>query len=253
MKDSALNYRIVGNGPPLLLVHGFGISFNIWDSIVTLLCPYFALIMIELPGIGSSPLPEKGKAYLDQAVEGIEDLRNCLNIERWTVFSYSSGTRVAERYIQSHPLRVERAVFLCAAQVSDLLAVGLSFALKLDGRFPQFGNWLLSGSRLKFLINLLAFNLKKSNLSAGWFAEMGSQPAEILRETLRSLIVHDQRSFNIPPDLPAIFIWGKEDWIAPAPIKLSPSADYVIHANHSAPQTKSREIVDIALPFLLSK
>ena len=92
-----LNYRIVGNGPPLLLVHGFGISFNIWNSIAPFLSPHFTLIMIELPGIGNSPIPEKGKSYRDQAADGIETIRNLLGIEQWKVLSYSSSTRVAER------------------------------------------------------------------------------------------------------------------------------------------------------------
>ena len=51
---------------PLLLVHGFGISFNIWKELLPLLCPYFTLVMVELPGIGESPMPRPGRIIYAQ-------------------------------------------------------------------------------------------------------------------------------------------------------------------------------------------
>ena len=251
MSHYLLNYRIAGNGPPLLLVHGFGISFNIWNELVPLLGPHFTLIMVELPGIGNSPRPEKEKTYLDQVADGIENIRILLKIERWKILSYSSGTRVAERYIQLNDSRVESAVFLCAVRFSKLRALSLSNALKFDHRFSKFGDWILSGSRLKFLIELLGFNLKKNNLSVEWFAEISSQPIEILKETLRSLLVPNAHSFKIPSDVPAFFIWGDEDLVVETP-REHLSSDVVIHANHSAPETEPRQVADALLPFLLS-
>ena len=67
-----LSYRVEGNGPPLLLVHGFGISFNIWQQLAPLLRPHFRVVMIELPGIGASALPEDGTSYLRAAVHEFE-------------------------------------------------------------------------------------------------------------------------------------------------------------------------------------
>ena len=99
--------------------------------------------MVELPGIGHSPEP--GQSYLDEAVSGLERVRSLLGIGRWNVFSYSSGTRTAEKYIQLNLMHVERAVFLCPAQTSRLKAFGLSMAVQLDQYMPQFGDWILSG------------------------------------------------------------------------------------------------------------
>ena len=51
-----LRYRLEGNGAtPLLLIHGWGVTYSVWQNLAPLLTPHFQLIMIELPGIGGSP------------------------------------------------------------------------------------------------------------------------------------------------------------------------------------------------------
>lgn len=249
MGDLSLNYRVVGNGSPLVLLHGFGISFNIWGSLLPFLRTHFTLIMVELPGIGRSPM--SGQPYLEQAVDGLERVRRLMGIERWHVFSYSSGTRVAEKYIQLHPMQVERAVFLCPAQVSSIKAFGLNTVISLDQRIPQVGTWILTGPRLKFLIDLLGFNLKKNGLSPDWFAEISSQPVEVLKETLRSLPGGGGQPFDLPEHIPALFVWGHEDLITGARRRGS-LQDCMIHATHGAPQTAAQSISEIVVPFLLS-
>jgi pimeloyl-ACP methyl ester carboxylesterase len=247
----SLNYRIEGNGPPLLMLHGFGISFNIWSSLLPLLSPHFTLVMVELPGIGKSPMPERGAdSYLETAAGELEKLRRLLRIQSWNIFSYSSGTRVAERYIQLYPMYVNRAVFLCPAQVSATKAFGLNIVIWLDQHIPQFGNWLLSGDRLRFWIDLLGFNCKRNNLSRDWFAEISSQPVDILKETLRSLPDRGKRPFCTPANIPEIFIWGYEDLITGVPLSES-SQNSRIHATHSAPQTATQNVCEVVLPFLL--
>lgn len=249
MDDLPLNYCVDGQGSPLLMVHGFGISFNIWSSLLLFLRSHFTVIMVELPGIGRSPLSRQ-ETYLDEAVNGLEGVRLRLGIERWNVLSYSSGTRVAEKYMQMYPEHVKRAVFLCPAQVSASRALGLNMLIQVDRRIPQVGNWVLSGPRLRFLIDLLGFNFKNRNLSPGWFAEISSQSSESLKATLRSLPGRGRQPIWVPEEIPALFVWGQEDLITYTP-RRSSSRDVLIHATHSAPLTAARTVSEVVLPFLL--
>jgi pimeloyl-ACP methyl ester carboxylesterase len=241
-----LNHRIIGNGPPLLLLHGFGISFNIWTNLTPLLRDHFTLVTVELPGIGLSPLPPG--PYLPAAVDALDALRAHLALPRWDILSYSSGTRVAEAYLQSHAQRVARAIFLCPAQTASAKANSLRVASKIDARFPALGNWVLSGWRLRFLIQLLGFNLQSNPAVDAWYAEITSQPVDILKATLRSMPNGGECPITIPTQIPALFIWGREDLITATPRK--PSArDVIIHANHSAPQTSPREVGEAMISF----
>lgn len=250
MNVPTLNYRVIGNGSPLLMIHGFGISFNIWEKLIPVLCPHFSLIIIELPGIGISPMPDMEQSYLDQAVTGLEKIRMTLGMERWHVLGYSYGVFVAKRYLQMYPTSLSSLIFLCPVQVSKLKAFVLQSAFQVDKVFPQFGNWVLSGARLKFLIDLLGFNLKKNDMSDKWFNEISSQPVEVLKKSLQSIII--QKEVNISVDLPSCFIWGDKDLLAKPSHNFLSEKDHVIQSTHSAPQTAADQIAEIAIPFLLS-
>lgn len=244
-----LNYQIHGDGPPLLLAHGFGISFNIWNGLRPRLADHFTLIEVELPGIGLSPLPPPTRPYLAEAVDALDSLRACLGFDRWHLLGYSTGSRVAEAYVQTHPARVERIAFLCPAQARPIGARGLRFADCFDSRFPAIGNWILSGWRIRFLIQWLGFNLRSNPLVTDWYAEITSQPVDVLKATLRSMPEGGANPIAVPEGIPALLVWGKEDLITATPKRPSPH-DVVIHACHSMPQSRAKEVGEILLPFL---
>ena len=245
-----LSYELDGSGPPLVLIHGFGISFDIWRELRPYLRDHFTLILTEMPGIGRSLVPEEAMPYLDFAVRELETLRASLGFERWSVLSYSSGTRVAEQYLQCHYERVERAAFLCPAQTARHKALGFSAALRLDRALPRRGEWVLSGARIRFLIDLLGLNFRHPQLLSPWFECITAQPMAILKATLRSIPAGGARTFDLP-NLPSLFVWGSQDLIMDRPRRLS-ARDRLIPANHSAPQTAAREVAGVVLPFLRS-
>lgn len=247
-----LSYRVEGEGSPLLLCHGFGISFNIWTELVPLLRDQFKLVIVELPGIGASPVPLVGTSYPVAATQMLESLRAFLDIPRWSMLGYSSGSRVVEAYVQAYPDRIHRSIFLCPAYVNRKKATGLRIAIYVDHFFPSLGNWILSGKRLHYLIRLLAFNLASNSRERAWHREISAQPLAILKETLRSMPGNGARGFQVPASVPALFLWGNEDWITKNPRSVTAS-DLIIHANHSAPQTSASEVAGCILDFMKNK
>lgn len=242
-------YELDGQGPPLLLIHGFGISFNIWKELRPLLCSHFTLIMVELPGIGRTPAPATGASYLDAAAQAIEQVRCDLGLEQWSLLSYSSGTRVAERYVALHPERVRSAAFVCPIETHPLTAALLRLALRWDRAHPRFGDWVLSGARFRFLLNLLGFNFRGGPLLDVWFAEITSQPVNTLKETLRSMPHGGAEKFIVPEGMPCLFVWGREDRITASP-RGEAGVNRLIYADHSAPQTAALQVAEALLPFL---
>ncbi|HBH48531.1 MAG TPA: hypothetical protein DDX98_07815 [Bacteroidales bacterium] len=55
-RSSRIQYHVVGEGEPLLLVHGYQADSRIWEKMVPLLKEHFMLIIPDLPGHGQSPL-----------------------------------------------------------------------------------------------------------------------------------------------------------------------------------------------------
>jgi pimeloyl-ACP methyl ester carboxylesterase len=57
-----LNYHRVGVGEPLLLIHGIGSRWQVWDPVLDELSRSRDVIAIDLPGFGFSPRPPAGVA-----------------------------------------------------------------------------------------------------------------------------------------------------------------------------------------------
>ena len=52
-------YR-VGSGPPLVLIHGIGSRWQVWDPVLRRLAAERDVIALDLPGFGASPMPPPG-------------------------------------------------------------------------------------------------------------------------------------------------------------------------------------------------
>ncbi len=50
-----INYHREGSGPPLVLIHGVGLSWQIWRPVIGLLARDFDVIACDSPGFGGSP------------------------------------------------------------------------------------------------------------------------------------------------------------------------------------------------------
>jgi pimeloyl-ACP methyl ester carboxylesterase len=55
-----LSYHLEGSGEPLLLLHAFGLSHQVWRPVVPRLTPHRQVLLIDLPGHGRSPMPPPG-------------------------------------------------------------------------------------------------------------------------------------------------------------------------------------------------
>ncbi|HEY7417368.1 MAG TPA: alpha/beta fold hydrolase, partial [Ktedonobacteraceae bacterium] len=152
-----LRYQLEGNGLPLLLIHGWGVTYPIWQNLTPLLQSQFQLVMIELPGVGGSPDVGPRKPYYQACAEAIEEVRLALGIEQWAILAYSSGTRAAEAYLQQYPEYVTRAVFLCPVYLKGICSLGVRLLVTTHNA-RAFTSWLLSDWRLYSLVVALGFN-----------------------------------------------------------------------------------------------
>ena len=101
-----------GDGPHLLLVHGFLMSREQWRNNVAQLARFCRPVVVELWGHGRSPAPDDTTSYHpDSYVEAFETIRRQLGIERWWVCGYSLGAGLTIRYALTHPERVYGHVF----------------------------------------------------------------------------------------------------------------------------------------------
>ncbi len=245
-----LAYRLEGRGEPLLLIHGWGITYNVWKNLVPLLAPHFQLILVELPWIGASGGIVPDRPYYEFCAEALEELRVALEVERWGILAYSTGTRAGEAYIRQYPQYVTQAVFLCPLYLHKSWTIALQMEEWIDARQSGMADWFLSGWRLHGLLLTLGFNMRKSVYSDEWIDELEMQPLENLKRMLLELPGKGRAPFALPtsPAVPTLFIWGRRDALTARPLRSRPN-DVFILANHGAPMLVPDQVARIVLPF----
>ena len=89
--------QVVGDGPPLLLLHGTGSATHSWRGLVPLLEARFRLVAIDLPGHGFTERPPQRLFTLPGMAGGVCDLLEVLDIAPDLVLAHSAGAAVMLR------------------------------------------------------------------------------------------------------------------------------------------------------------
>lgn len=105
-----------GEGPYLLLIHGFLSSKAQWLLNLEALGRVCRPVLLELYGHGASPAPADAQRYeTGSYVAAIDAIRKALGAEQWFVCGYSLGAAISIRYALTHPARVHGHIFTNSA------------------------------------------------------------------------------------------------------------------------------------------
>jgi pimeloyl-ACP methyl ester carboxylesterase len=108
-----LHYMIAGEGPPLILLHGYAETSLMWKPILPLLAERFTVIAPDLPGIGDSDVPAKGLDMKSAAIS-IHELARALGVKKAAVVAHDIGLMVAYAYAVQFPAEVSKLVLMDA-------------------------------------------------------------------------------------------------------------------------------------------
>jgi haloacetate dehalogenase len=126
-----------GEGPPLLLLHGFPETHACWHRIAPELASAHRVVAPDLRGYGASEAPPggpRGEGYTkrEMAAELVRLMAD-LGHERFAVVGHDRGARVAYRLALDHPERVTRAALLNVVPTID--------QFERMGAGPSLGYW----------------------------------------------------------------------------------------------------------------
>jgi pimeloyl-ACP methyl ester carboxylesterase len=118
IRGARLRVRTTGQGPAVLLVHGWALDLDMWMPQFAALAGRYRLIALDRRGFGFS----SGTPSIEDDVADIDELLAKLRVDRVAIVGMSQGARVALRWALENPARI--ASLLLDGPPRDLLAVG---------------------------------------------------------------------------------------------------------------------------------
>lgn len=112
-------YDDLGEGPPVVLIHGFPLCRAMWQpQVEALVAAGYRAVTPDLRGFGHSRVTEVGYG-MDQLADDVAALIDRLGIKRAAVGGMSMGGYVLHALLERHREKVSSAIFIVTRSVAD--------------------------------------------------------------------------------------------------------------------------------------
>lgn len=207
IKNLKIEYTVQGkeDGIPVLLLHGWGSSFDVYKGIMASLSDRCYLVALNFPGCGNSETmsePWNLDDYCDLVVEFIEKL----GLNNPILIGHSHGGRVILKLAATKRVNPPKIVLLDSAG----LIPKKTFKQKFRAKSFKAIKWALN---LPVIKNYSGGLLEKARAHYG-SADYNAAPL-VLRQTLVSLVNTDLRDIISNISCPTLLIWGENDTATP--------------------------------------
>ena len=257
---SQLHVDVVGNGPPLVLLHGWAMHGGVFAPLLARLRDRFTLHVVDLPGHGLSRDTDVPLA-LEACVAAIADI-----VPRAPWCGWSLGGLFALHAAATRPQQVPALAMVCASPrfVRGDGAVDQSWRFGVSAEiFRDFAAGLRSDYRgtLDRFVALEAFGSEHAKdeiraLREDLFAR-GEPPAGVLADGLELLESADLRECLPALQVPSLWLAGRRDRLVdPRAMRdaaaLTPGAQFAVidHAGHAPFLTHADDVASRLVGFL---
>jgi len=239
-----IHYEVHGDGPVLILTHGYSSTSQMWKGQVEALSRHHKLVLWDMRGHGQSDYPAEPAAYSEAATVGdIAALLDAVGARRAIVGGLSLGGYMSLAFYRSHPERVRALLIIDTGpgfKKDDAREAWNRRALDTADRFDREGlDALKSASRERSTVSHRdATGLARA--ARGMLTQRDARVIEVLGEIkVPSLVVvgADDTPFLAASDYMAAKIPGARKVVIPA-------------AGHAVNIDQPQAFIDAVLPFL---
>ena len=250
-----------GDGPPVVLLHGFACGKRMWFHQTRALRRHFRVVAYDLRGHGLTGAPaaatDYSAAHLARDLVGVLD---ALKIERAAIVGFSLGGGPALALAASRPERVSRLV------LADVGA-GADDPLKIEGMARRWGSLIRRGDIDELVADMLRSELFKvyARRSARARRHMAglirATPIDGLRFTLSEVLAKRKSLFRATGVLkavqaPTLVLVGQEDYACSKAARLlagtipNAALKVIVGSGHMAPLEQPAAFTAALMEFL---
>lgn len=116
---STLKYHEHGQGPPLVLVHGFPFDHSIWHAQLEVVSDEARVIAVDLPGFGGSQSLQGDEPSIDGYADAIARWAGEAGIDKFVLAGHSMGGYVALAFARRYPEMLTGLGLVCTRPGPD--------------------------------------------------------------------------------------------------------------------------------------
>lgn len=196
------NFKMAGEGPAILILHGWGGSSSSWVKVQGILSAKgYRVICPDFPGFGKSNIPKEPWTITDY-VNWVFDFAKSQRMDKFFLLGHSFGGRIAIKFAVTFPEKI-KSLILCN---SSGIKKDPDFKTEIIFLFSRIGNMLFSakilarfkdGARNFFYIFLRRKDYVKAK--------------GMMKEIIKKVLEEDLFPYLNKIEAATLIIWGKED------------------------------------------
>ncbi len=207
----SIEYDDIGNGVPLLLIHGFPLDRTLWRTQIAGLSQIFRVIAPDLRGFGQSSDTDGEAVTMDQYAADLKSLLDSVNVKQAVVGGISMGGYVALAFYAQYADRVKGLLLANTRAIPDS-EEGKQSRLTNAQRVGEAGS--------SFLVETMAPKMlgpsAKPEIEIAVRSMMARQRAPGLMSALRGMAARPDRTTLLRfATVPALIVSGTKDALIP--------------------------------------
>ncbi len=261
-----INYYEAGQGPTVILLHGFGGCAYTWRHLIPPLASAHRVFTLDLKGFGLSDKPADGHYAISDQADMVAEFIRRQDLKDLVIMGHSMGggvTLMIYLKLREHePSRIKKLVLIDSAGYPQKLPWFIRLA-RIPGA-NSLATRLLSPRFATALVLRKCYydKAKITEEQINTYAYFGSLPgaAAAVRQTARQVIPRDMEAFISKYktiDVPVLVIWGAEDEVVPLEIGRQfkrdiPQAELVVlpRCGHIPPEEEPEATKEAVMGFL---
>jgi len=201
-----VNYKIAGEGPAILVLHGWGGASDSWARVQQILAKEgFRIIVPDLPGFGKTPPPPEPWTVGDYTNFFLKFIEK-LDSQPFFLLGHSFGGRISVKFASQYPERLKKLILCDSAGAKPKPG----FKTRIIYWLARTGNAIFTPK------HLIRFKDSVRNLFYMFLRNRDYVKANgVMKETVKKVLWED-----LLPDLSKIktktlIIWGSADRMVP--------------------------------------
>ena len=193
-----INYEVLGEGNPVILLHGWLATLETMRPIANDLSRNFKVYLVDVVGFGKSDLPEH-PLKSDDFGNFLRDFMEKLKIKSPILIGHSNGGRMIINAVGRGIVSAKKVVLIDSAGIKPKRSLGYYVKIYFYKVGKFFLNLLPNTKKIKSFKEKLRNNVGSSDYKAS---------SNVLKETMKLIVNEDVTELLPKISVPTLLFWG---------------------------------------------